>query len=448
MVDHPVLVASSRRPFHHLLGLTGLSNLADGVLQVGVPLLAVTMTRSPALVSLLSAAATLPWLLLAMHAGVLVDRHDRVRILGVATAARTLVLAAGVGTAVAGVLTVPVVLALLLVLGVAEVFADSAAAALVPAVVPRDQLAAANGRLLGVQQVANAFLGAPLAGVLVGVGSAAVLGLPAALLGIATLLALRGLRGVTAGAVPRRRPPTSMRTELAEGVAFLWRHRVLRPLVLTGTVLNFASAGYFAVFVLWVVGPGSAVGLDAALYGPLAAALAVGALVGAAVADRLRRWVGELRLITSVWLLGTVLLVVPVVVPHVAAIAVTFALVGGTTMVGNVVGQTMRQRLVPDGLRGRVAGVSRTLSFGSIPVGAALGGVVGEALGLPAVFLGAVGLSLVLVVWLARTVPGRAVDDEAGTRPEGSADARDATADTAAGPAADAAADPALAPAG
>src|SRR3954462_778836 len=102
MVDRTVPVASSRRPFHHLLGLTGLSNLADGVLQVGIPLLAVAITRSPALVSLLTAAATLPWLLLAMHAGVLVDRHDRVRILGVATAARTGVLAVGVGIAVAG----------------------------------------------------------------------------------------------------------------------------------------------------------------------------------------------------------------------------------------------------------------------------------------------------------------------------------------------------------
>jgi MFS family permease len=411
MVDRPSPAASSRRPFHHLLALTGLSNLADGVLQVGVPLLAVTMTRSPALVSLLSAAATLPWLLLAMHAGVLVDRHDRARILGVATAARTVVLAVGVGAVAVDLLTIPVMLALLLVLGVAEVFADSAAGALVPTVVPREQLAAANGRLMGVQQLANAFLGAPLAGVLVGVGGAAVLGVPAVLLGIATFLAVRGLRGATAGVVPPRRPTTSMRAELAEGVTFLWRHRVLRPLVLTGTVLNFANAGYFAVFVLWVVGPGSAVGLDVALYGPLAAALAVGALAGAAVADRLRRRFGELRLITSVWLLGTVLLVVPVAVPHVAAIAVTFALVGCTTMVGNVVGQTMRQRLVPDGLLGRVAGVSRTASFGSIPLGAALGGVVGEALGLPAVFLGAVGLSLVFVVWVARTVPGRAVDD-------------------------------------
>jgi MFS family permease len=405
----------SDRPFHHLLAVTGLSNLSDGVLQVGVPLLAITMSRSPGTVSVLTAAATLPWLLLALHAGVLVDRYDRVRILSLATAGRVAVLVAGAVVAASGALSVPVMLALLLALGVGEVFADSAATALVPSVVPRDRLAAANGRLLGVQQVANAFLGGPLAGLLVGLGGAALLGLPAALFAVAALLVVRGLRGTARTPArpvgPSSRPSTSMRAEMGEGFTFLWRHRVLRPLVLSATVLNFANAGYFAVLVLWVVGPGSAVGLDASWYGWLPAGLAVGALAGAALAGPLRRRLGEARLIAGAWATTTVLLAVPVLVPHVAALTATFALVGFTSITGNVVSQSLRQRLVPGHLLGRVAGVARTLAFGSMPLGAALAGVVGQVFGLVAVLLGAVGLSLVFVVWVALAVPQRRVDD-------------------------------------
>ncbi|WP_298461618.1 MFS transporter [uncultured Cellulomonas sp.] len=402
-----------RGPFGHLVAATGASNLADGLLVVGVPLLAVTLTRSPADVALLSAAVTLPWLLLALHAGVLVDRHDRARILAVASAGRATLLAVAAAAAASGTLSVPALLTLLLLVGTAEVFSDSAAGALVPAVVPREHLGAANGRLLGIQQLANAFLGGPLAGPLVALGGGWLFGAPATLFAVATALTLRGLRGVGPATGDRTTPSprTSMRSEVAEGVRFLWSHPVLRPLVIGSTVLNFASTAYFAVFVLWVVGPGSAVGLDPALYGTLTMGLAAGALAGAACADRLRRRVGEARLIGSTWLSNGVLLAVPVLVPHVAAITVTFALVGFTTMVGNVTSQSMRQRLVPGRLLGRVGGAARTLAYGSIPLGAAAGGALGEAAGLVAVFVTAVVLSTALAAWVLHAVPQRAIDD-------------------------------------
>lgn len=202
-----------------------------------------------------------------------------------------------------------------------------------------------------------------------------------------------------------------MRTDAVEGLRFLWGHRVVRPLLLTGTVLNFTSAGYFAVFVLWVVGPGSRVGLDPALYGVLLAALAVGAVLGAATAERLLRRFTEARLITGAWLANTLLLLVPVLVPDPRAIGLCCALLGFTNMVGNVVNQSMRQRLVPERLLGRVGGVSRTISYGSMPLGAVLGGLVGEVFGLPTVFLGAVGLSLVCVLWTVRQVPQARIDE-------------------------------------
>lgn len=406
--------------FAHLLGATGSSNLADGVLQVGVPLLALTLTTSPLHLSLVAAAAGLPWLLLSLHVGVLVDRHDRTRLLGLATATRVVVLVAAAVTAATGALSLPVLLGLVLAFGIAEVVADSAAGALVPSVVPTDRLNAANSRLMGVQQVANAFLGGPLAGLLVALGAGWLFGVPAALCAVTLLLVVRGLWGrverparpdapaAADGTAPAR---ASVGAEIREGLRFLLGHRVVRPLLLGATVLNFASAGYFAVFPLWVVGPASPVGLRAELYGVLTAALAVGAVAGAVVSGRLGRALRETVVVRACWGTQAALLVVPVVVPHVAALLAVAVLIGFTNMIGNVVTSSMRQRMVPRHLLGRVGGAGRLLAYGSIPLGALLGGVVGEVFGLPAVLLGAAALSLAAVIRVAVAVPQRLVTE-------------------------------------
>ncbi len=396
------------RRFGFLFGSTSLSNLSDGILAVGVPLLALTLTTSPVLISMLSAAFTLPWLLVSVYAGVRIDRGDRRRIMLLAMTVRTLVLVTGTVAAVTGMLTMPLLLGLLVVFGTAEVFADSSAATLIPAVVPRSRLGAANGRLLGAQQVANAFLGAPLAGVLLAVGAGWVFGVPAALCVGALLCVGLGLRGAYR-APPRAR--TSLRLEVREGMAFLFTHRVMRPLLISSTVSNLVNAGYFAVFVLWVVGPGSAVGLAPERYGLLLAGLAVGAVAGSLVAERLLRHLTEIRLLTGMWLVNALLLLVPVLWPSAWVIGAAFVLVGFTNTVGNVINVSLRQRLVPDGLLGRVTGASRTLAYGMMPLGALLAGVVGEVFGLPAVFVGAVALSVTFVLYVVCTVTPQMVSD-------------------------------------
>jgi MFS family permease len=433
------------RRFHHLLGATGLSNLADGVLQVGVPLLALTLTSSPLHLSLVAAAAGLPWLLLSLHVGVLVDRHDRARLVALATAARVLVLLVATVGAATGALSLPLLVGLVLAFGTAEVVADSAASALVPSVVTGDQLNAANSRLMGVQQVANAFLGGPAAGVLVALGAGWLFGVPAALCAATLLLVLRGLWGRVEHPQhpqhlqhpqesddpqhPERpavstRSRSSVRGDIGEGLRFLLGHRVVRPLLLGATVLNFASAGYFAVFPLWVVGPGSAVGLPAQLYGLLTAALAVGAVAGAVVSGSLGRRLREVPVVRVCWTAQAALLVVPVLVPRVSVLLVTAALLGFTNMVGNVVTRSMRQRMIPRHLLGRVGGAGSLLGYGSIPLGALLGGVVGEVFGLEAVFLGATVLSLAAVARVVVAVPQRLVTeadrDAAAARAAGS----------------------------
>lgn len=200
--------------FRVLWAATATANVADGVLLVGFPLLAVTMTRSPWQVSLVSTLATAPRLVASLHAGAIADRHDRRSIMLAAMAGRAgvlilLAVAAQIGTVGLSALYVAAAL-----LGLAEVFADTTAQSMVPMLVHRDQLGAANGRIIAAQTVANDFLGGPIAGILVGVGVVAVAGVPAAAYIVAgvVLLALRG------GFRPTREGATTVRGDIVEGL--------------------------------------------------------------------------------------------------------------------------------------------------------------------------------------------------------------------------------------
>ncbi|MET0787945.1 MAG: MFS transporter, partial [Cellulomonas sp.] len=188
-------------------------------------------------------------------------------------------------------------------------------------------------------------------------------------------------------------------TEIREGVGFLVRHPVLRPLLVAGSVMNMASTGYFAVFVLWMVGPGSRVGLEPAHYPLVIAVLAVGAVLGSIAAEPLGRRIPEVRLLLGCWTLDALLMLVPVLVPTVPAIAAAMFFLGFLNTNGNVISQSMRQRMVAPGMLGRVGGASRTLGYGLMPLGALLGGFVAEQWGLPAVFLGATVVCVAAVAY-------------------------------------------------
>lgn len=404
-------------PFRRTWAAAGTSNLADGLVLVGAPLVALQLTRSPLLVSLVTTAASLPWLLLALHAGAAADRLPRRTLIAVADAVRALALAAAALLAATGHLSLPVVYAAVLVVGVTEVFADTSAQSLVPSLVGRDRLEAANSRLVATETVANNFLGAPIAGVLVSTGAAAVLAVPAACYAAASalILTVRAPRppggpgddattrdDAAPGAAPAVR--ASVLADIAVGLRYLLGHRTLRVLALLAAVSNLASGAYFAVFVLWVVGPTSAVGLTSAGYGLLAALLAAGAVLGSVLAQPLSRRLGAPQAMLAGFVVQTVPQVVPVLLPTVVAVAPAVVLLGVGNAVGNIGIITMRQRLVPDALLGRVNAAYRLVSSGATPLGALAGGLLAQAAGLPAVFYGATALALVAVAALARPV--------------------------------------------
>ncbi|MDA0637568.1 MFS transporter [Nonomuraea sp. MCN248] len=388
------------RSFGFLLSSTALSNLADGVLKVGAPLMAVSFTRSPALVALAGAAASLPWLLLALPAGALVDRLDRRRIMVVANAARVAVLAAATALAALGLMNLWLLLAAVVLACASEVFADTSAQAVLPMTVPDAGLTRANGRVVGAQILGNDFAGAPLAGLLVTALPAAVLGAPGILYGAAGLLLL-GMRGRFR---PSREAPRPVAREIAESLRYLWSHPFLRTLALVAGVLNTAGAAYFGVLVLWVVGEGSAMGLTPSGYGLMLTVFAVGALAGSMVAGRAGRLAGDAPAFVALWAVVALLHLVPVLLPVPWLLYATAAGWGVAGAAANVLVITSRQRIIPGELLGRVNAAYRLIGMGGMPLGAALGGLAGEAAGLPAVFLGSAAVQLLAVYWIGRVV--------------------------------------------
>jgi MFS family permease len=386
------------RSFGFLLSSTALSNLADGVLKVGAPLLAVSLTRSPTLVSLAGVAATLPWLLFALHAGAIADRLDRRRIMVVANLFRACVLGTACALGLIGQWSLWVVLAAVLLAGVAEVFADTSAQSVLPMAVPPERITAANGRVQSAQMIGNEFAGAPLAGLAVTLLPAAIVGLPALLYGAAGLLLL-GMRG-TYRAAPQG-PRRSLLRDIVEAQRYLWSHRFLRTLAVSAGMLNFASAAYFGVFVLWAVGDGSPLGLSPSGYGLMMTALAAGAVAGSLVSERISGLFGEGRTLVGAWTVSALLHLVPVIWPVAWLVYPTGVVWGVAGAAANVLVISTRQRLIPAELLGRVNSAYRLIGMGGMPIGAALGGILAEVAGLPAVLIGSSGVCVVAVglVW-------------------------------------------------
>ena len=396
-----------------MLTSSAMSNLADGVLKVALPLVAIQLTRDPTVIAGLSIALTLPWLLFALPAGALSDRLDRRNVMlgaNLVRGAAVVVLAVAAAT---GLGSIGVLYALALVIGVAETLYDTSAQSIVPQLVGRDLLPRANSRLYAAELTANEFVGPPLAGLVVAVGAALAFAVPAALwlCAFGVLLIVRGRFRIP------RAEPTSMRADIAEGLRFLWRNRVLRTLAVMVGVMNFASSATWTVFVLYAVGPESEMGLSEQAYGVLFASTAVGALVGSFLAAPVQRALGRSGALTAVLFTSALYVSAPAATTNPYVIAVVFFVGGVGIMVWNVIAVTLRQRISPDRLLGRVNSAFRLLAWGTIPLGALAAGLLAETFGLAVVFaaMGVLTIALVGLLPLVTNSRIEAAEREAST---------------------------------
>jgi MFS family permease len=172
---------------------------------------------------------------------------------------------------------------------------------------------------------------------------------------------------------------------VTEGFRFLWRNRIIRRLTLFTAAMNFWWAAWTALFVLFAVAPGP-LGLAPTAYGTLLVAMAVGGIAGSLWAGRIAGVVGTKNAL-MLDLVGTALLVgVPALTTNRWLVAGANVAAGAGAAIWVVLVSSIRQRLTPDPLLGRLYSASRLISWGVLPIGAALGGLAAEFLGIQAVF--------------------------------------------------------------
>lgn len=384
--------------FWKLWASSAAANLADGITLVAIPLIALTITRSPAEIAGVAVAAQVPMLLFGLIAGGLADRLDRRWTMLIVQLLRVAVIGALTALAIAGALNMPIIYAAAFLIGGGEAFFDTNAQSILPAVVGKARLVAANGRLFAAEMVMNSFVGPPLGGLLVAL--AAPLALAAGTAGYA--LAAVGLAVIVGSfRAERAGPSRRLHDEIGEGIGFLMRHPLLMTLSVMVALGRLGSAGFFALFALYAVAPGP-MGLSEPAYGLLLVTTGVGSLVGSFVTGRAVALFGR----PGVLMLSTVIfagsLLIPALTPEPLVVGVAFFVGGIAIMAWNVTNVSLRQSLLPSHLMGRVHATHRFLANGAGLVGAVVAGIVGEALGLPAAF--AIGAGVVLLGLIGRVI--------------------------------------------
>jgi len=393
---------SARSNLNRLIASSALSNLADGMLQITLPLVTLGITRNPGSFAAVTFVQRLPWLLFALHAGALADRLDRRRTMALVNLGRTALLAAFAVVVAGGAEQLWTLYLVAFVLGVGETLFDTAAQSILPAIVAdKEQLSKANGQLTAVERITNQFIGPTLGALVAAVTLAASLGASSAayaLAGVALLTLTGQFRAVRSG------PTSRITVDIAEGVRYLAHHPLLRALAICVGVSNLASTMMFAIFPLYAIEPG-AVGVSKVGYALLLTTLSAGTLVGSLFAHRTERVLGIRRALLLAAASFPMFSLMPAITDSWPWLAVGFF--AGALLSGgwNVITVSLRQRIVPDELLGRVNAGYRLLAWGTMPIGALLAGFTASQYGLRATFAISAAISAVClpIVYFAAT---------------------------------------------
>jgi MFS family permease len=369
----------ARRDFRLLWTGETTSFLGSSIGGISLPLVALDVLHaSTFLVSALTAAAWLPWLVIGLPAGAWVDRLPRRPVLIAADLVSLVAFASVPVAAWCGVLTSAQLLVAALTGGVAAVFFQTAFRALLPSMLPRADLLEGNSKLQGSQQVANV-AGPGLAG-LIAQAAGAVCGVLANAVSFA-------VSALCLGAIQVREPrPAATRRrltrEIAEGLEIVVKDPLLRVTTVSGSLMNLTLVGYQAVLVVFLV---RVLGFDSGVTGVLIALTSLGGVAGAMLAGPVARRLGTARFsLLSKVVITPVGLLIPLASK---GPGVLFFVAGDTLLIagvvaGNVVWQGWVQSYYPARLLGRISTSTQVVNYGSIPLGALLAGVLASHLGV------------------------------------------------------------------
>ncbi len=355
-----------------LWGAVASSNLGDGLVSLAIPWLASLLTRDALAIAGVALATRLPWLVFSLQAGALTDRFDRRRLMIVANSLRALIVGAAAVAVFLDVMTIPLLYVVGFGLGMCEVVFDNTSQTILPGLVPRERLERANGNIMGAQMVIAEFVARPIAGALVGLALSLPFAIDAvtAAVSVALIAAIPGSVRTPHDATQKR---PRMRTQIAEGLRWLWQHRLLRLLAISLGIMNGMMAGAMATYVLFVQ---EILLLDGLGFGLLLAGGSVGGLLGSILAPNVTRAIGSGPSLTFGLTAPIVALAVIATTSNPIVAGAGMAAFGFTAIMWNVVTVSLRQTLIPDPLLGRVNSVYRFFGWGAMPIGTLLGGAL------------------------------------------------------------------------
>jgi MFS family permease len=362
------------------------SALGSGLTVVAAPLYVSARTSNPLVVSATTGVAMLPWLLFSLPAGVLVDRVDRRRLMIVIDWARVVVMGVLAVAVLGGWSSIVLLDLVLFLVNTGETAFESAAQSMLPAVVTRDSLERANGWLFGGDMLMGRMIAGPLGGFLFIVAASVPFFVNAGTY-VASAILIGLVSGTYRAAPSDTGPPRAagggrgVLAEVGEGFRWLLRQRMLRTMALLIGLLNVTLIAASAVLVLLAK---ERLHVGSAGYGALFTCMAVGTLFGAAVGDRV------IRRFTASWTIRIGLLVEAGL--HLTLAVSTNAYLVGAVMAAfgvhaalwTIVGNSLRQRLTPPEMIGRVSSTTLFISAGGNCIGALLGGAIAGAFGITA----------------------------------------------------------------
>ncbi len=374
--------------FRRLVWSNLAAQTAEQISLAAVPIVAVLALQSgPGEIGLLATFQTLPFLLFSIPLGLLADRVSRKQLMVWAELLRAVSLLGLLAALLLGALSLPLLAVLGFAGAVGTVAFSVASPALVPALVGRESLARANGRLELARSAAYAG-GPALAGALVAWAGASSAFVMAAMLSGAAAVMLFGILEPARAPMASRHPLL----DLKDGVGLVWGHPLLRPILLTAVAWNLAWFVLQAAYVPYAV---RVLGLSAAEVGFTLAIYGAGMVLGALLAPRI---VSALPFGRAIQLgpvfsvLGSVLMLATWAYPSGALAAFAFFMFGFGPILWTITSVTLRQTITPNAMLGRVSAVFVTVNMGVRPIGAAVGGLVGAQWGEAA----CLGLSLLL----------------------------------------------------
>jgi MFS family permease len=382
--------------FRWLLASSWTSNLGDGIALSAAPLLIASLTSSPLLVAAGAMMQFLPWLLFGLFAGSVADHHDRRRLVMLADGSRAVIVLGLVVFLATGQVTVWIVLATAFLYGTAEVFADTAGSTLLPMLVRPEDLGVGNARLQTGFLVGNQLAGPPLGAFLFALGSFWPFLVQILCVSLAVVLISR----IAHTPVPPKHsiPAGAKAHPIREGLHWLRSNAPVRTLVIIIFVFNVTWAAPWSILVLYAT---EHLNMGAVGFGALMTASALGGLLGTASFGWLERHVSFATLMRVCLSLEVLMhLAFALTTSSVVAFALMFGF-GAYAFVWGTISTTVRQRLVPLRLQGRIASVNMVGVFGGLVVGQLLGGLIAQAWGLTAPWWFAFAGSAItlLLVW-------------------------------------------------